>query len=56
MTDETDSSRTRRMVYQCKECGHEIVIYELEEQAVFCRCNSEGPPMKPIGEKYELEA
>jgi ribosomal protein S27E len=56
MTDETDSSRTRRMVYECKECDHRIVIYEREEQAVFCQCEAEGPPMKPIGEYYEIEA
>lgn len=35
--------------YECTECGHQVEIYEREEQAVFCLCEDEGPPMKPEG-------
>lgn len=45
---------TTEQLYECIECGHRIKIYEKEEQAVFCTCDDEGPPMKPVEASAEV--
>jgi DNA replicative helicase MCM subunit Mcm2 (Cdc46/Mcm family) len=37
-----------RTYYECRECGHRVVIPQNDVVPVYCTCTSEGPLMEPL--------